>query len=70
MLVDYILNLFRQYPPNQVVTKEYYRMKSDMDLRLIEDMTKTELKKLKELDAFLKEILNEKCPRVLLDMGF
>jgi hypothetical protein len=49
MLVDYILNLFRQYPPNQVVTKEYYRMKSDMDLRLIEDMTKTELDRLGKL---------------------
>ena len=44
MLVDYILNLFRQDPPNRVVTKDHY-----MDLRLIEDMTKSELDRLGKL---------------------
>jgi hypothetical protein len=44
MLVDYILNLFRQDPPNRVVTERHC-----MDLRLIEDMTKSELDRLGKL---------------------
>ena len=46
MLIHYILNLFRQDPPNRVVHEDYNKMKADMGLRLIEDMTKRELDEL------------------------
>jgi hypothetical protein len=43
MLFEYILNLFRQDLPTEPVDVEYEMMRADMELRLIEDMTKNEL---------------------------
>jgi len=43
MLFEYILNLFRQDRPTEPVDVEYEMMRADMELRLIEDMTKNEL---------------------------